>query len=382
MNDSVNKKKFLFLSLILLVPLLFLVEKSSIRGVSVISSPPKNLYLLETVLRYIKNDYIEDLDPATTIEGSFKGLINSLDSCSGYLSQQNTVRYLEQKDGFYKEPGLILFKKYGSFPVVLGLIENSPAEKAGLTWGDAITEINRLSTPPMSLTEVNTLIRGKEEDPLELKILREDKTLETKVARTSFSAEPLSYSSLEGTSGILKISRLATPGLSILKTKLLPTLRQKKKALVLDMRTCQEGTFEEARQLVNFFLKAEAIGYLEKKGGKSEIFSCLEEPALPDIPLVVWVSQATLGPAEVVAAVLKENNRAKIVGLPTLGLAAKNEFMILKDGTSVLLTSAIYCLDSGVRLWGRGVEPDILVEAKDLSSDSYLKKSRSFISAP
>jgi len=378
----VNKKKFLFVCVILLAPLLFLVEKSSIRGISVISSPPKNFYLLETVLRYIRNDYIEELDPLKTVEGSFKGLVNSLDSFSGYLDKENTARYLEQKEGLYKEPGLILFKKYGSFPVVVGLVEDSPAEKAGLMLGDAVTEISRLSTPPMSLAEVNLSIRSKGEEPLELKILREDETLEMKVERTSLLTEPLTYSPLEGTSGILRISRLAPPCLTILKTKLLPTLVQKKKTLVLDMRTCQEGTFEEARQLVNFFLKAELIGYLEKKGEKSEIFSSLEEPALPDIPLVVWVSQATLGPAEVVAAVLKKNNRAKVVGLPTLGLAAKNEFFMLKDGTSVLLTSAIFCLDSGVKLWGQGVEPDIQVDAKDLSSNSYLKKSQNLISAP
>jgi len=376
------KKKFLFLSLILLAPLLFLVEKSAIRGISANSSPPKNLYLLETVLRYIRNDYIEELDPLKTVEGSFKGLVNALDSLSGYLDKENTARFLEQKEGLYKESGLILFKKYGSFPVVVGLVEGSPAEKAGLMLGDAVTEINRLSTPPMSLAEVNLYIRSKEEEPLELKILREDKTLEMKVERTSLIAERLTYSPLEGTSGILRISRLTAPCLMILKTKFLPILSQKKKTLVLDMRTCQEGTFEEARQLVNFFLKAESIGYLEKKGEKSEIFSSLEEPALSDIPLIVWVSQATLGPAEVVAAVLKQNNRAKIVGLPTFGLAAKNEFFMLKDGTSVLLTSAIFCLDSGVKLWGQGVEPDIQVDARDLSFNSYLRKSQSLISAP
>lgn len=377
-----KKKKFLFLGLLLLAPLLLLVEKSSIRGISIISSPSKNLYLLETVFRYVKNDYIEEMDPLKTVEGSFKGLVNSLDSCSGYLDKENTARYLEQKEGLYKEPGLILFKKYGSFPIVVGLIENSPAEKAGLMLGDVVTEVNHLSTPPISLAEVNLYIRSKGEELLDLKILREDKTLEIKIERTSLLTEPLTYSPLEGTSGILRISRLAPPCLTTLKTKFLPTLSQKKKTLVLDMRTCQEGTFEEARQLVNLFLKAESIGYLDKKGEKSEVFSSLEEPALPDIPLVVWVSQATLGPAEVVAAVLKKNNRAKIVGLPTLGLAAKNEFFMLKDGTSVLLTSAIFCLDSGVKLWGQGVEPDIQVDAKDLSSDSYIRKSQGLMTAP
>lgn len=360
----------------------FLVEKNIVRAISSRPLPAKNLTLLETVIRYIRNDYIEEKNPLQTFEGSFKGMVNSLDSYSSYLNRESTARFLSQKDSLLKEPGLIIYKRYDSFPVVVGLIENSPAEKNGLKLGDSITEINGLSTPAMSMTEFNLTLKDKEGVPIDLKILRGDKTLEMKVERALLAQEPVAYSPQEGLSGVLKIARLESPCVNLIKTKLLPALRKKQKALVIDLRNCQEGTFEEAQQLIGLFTKVEQMGYIEKKGGSQKRYSSLEEPLLPQIPLVIWINQATIGPAEAVSAVLKESQRAKVVGLPTLGLAAEQELFPIEDGSSLLLTTGIFCLNSGEKLWDRGAAPDVVVESADQSFAAYLKKTQSLLLTP
>jgi carboxyl-terminal processing protease len=378
-----KRARYIFAASLLTLSLFFLFEKSIVRAVSSRStSPPKNIDLLEVVIRLIRNDYIEDKDPVPTMNGSFQGLVNALDSTSSYLDKESTARYLDQKEAQIREPGIILYKGYGAFPQIIGIIENSPAQKSGLQIGDYIAEINGTSTPTMSLTEVNLYVRDKEDIPLDLKILRGDKTLEIKVERALLFAEPTRYSDQEGTSGILKIAQLTPPSVSEIKMKLLPILKKSKKPLIVDLRNCQEGTFEEAQQFINLFLKAENIGYFEKKSGTKEILSAPQEPPLGHLPLVIWINQATLGPAEVVAAVLKESKRAKVVGLPTPGLAARHEFFLLEDGTSILLTSGIFCLNSGDKLWGQGAEPDIKVELKEQSFDAFIKRTRSLLSAP
>ncbi len=377
-----KKIRLLFVGVLVLLPFFVLVEDGSLRQISRPSSPPKQLHLLEAVFRHVRNDYIQEVDPNKVIEGSFRGLVNSLDNCSGYLDRQTTARYLAQKENIVAETGLILFKKPGAFLAVVGLHEDSPALEAGLQIGDVITEINRQSTSSMSLTEANVILRGTEGEPVELKVLRDEKTLEIKIERARLKAERASYSEEKEVGGILKVFRLSPPLLTELKTGILPRLRSLDKPLIIDLRTCPEGTFEEARQLINLFLKTEPIGYLEKAGGKREALAASEDPLLPDTPLLVWVSQATLGPAEAVAAVLKENGRAKVIGVPTPGLAGQNGFFPLPDGTSLLLTSGVFSLRSGAQVWGRGVEPDVLVEREDLSSSAYLKKSKSLLSAP
>jgi carboxyl-terminal processing protease len=378
-----KRARYIFAAGVLALSLFFLFEKNIVRAISSGSStPPKNIYLLEAVIRLIRNDYIEEKAPVETMKGSFQGLVNSLDIGSCYLDKESTARYIEQKDAPTREPGVVIYKGYGAFPQIIGVIENSPAEKSGLHIGDLITAIDGMSTPIMSLTEVNLYVRNKEEIPVNLKVLRDDKTLEIKVERALLFAGPTSYSDHAGTSGILKVARLSPPCVSEIKTNLWPTLNKRKKPLIIDLRNCQEGTFEEARQFINLFLKSENIGYFEKKGGSKEILSAPQEPDLAQLPLVIWINQATLGPAEVVAAVLREFKRAKVVGLPTPGLAAKREFFMLGDATSVFLTSGIFCLGSGEKLWGQGAEPDIKLEMQEQGFNVFLNKTKSLLSTP
>lgn len=360
--------------------MLLLLERASVRSAAAPSNPPKNLYLLESVIRLIRNDYLEEKDPLRTIDGSFKGLVNSLDSYSGYLDAESTSRYLGQRDAPVLEPGILFFKRYGAFPQVIGLVEGSPATKSDIRPGDLITEIDKKPTPAMSHPEVAVLLNDREALPFNLKILREDKTLDLRVERTLLAADPWSFTAQEGTAGVLKIARLDAPCVDGIKAKVLPRLLKSALPLVIDMRNCARGSYEEAGRLINLFLKAETVGYFEKKGGAKENLSSPEEPVLAKIPLAIWVNQATLGPAEVAAAVLQDFKRAKIVGLPTLGQAAKQEFFPLVDGTSVLLTSGVFSLNSGAQLWGRGAEPDVKLEPASQDFASYLKKTQGIFS--
>jgi len=376
-----KKTRAILLTVIFGLSLVFLLEMTYLRGVSTSSAAPKNLYLLEAVIRLIRNDYLEEKEPLKTVDGSFRGLVNSLDGLSGYLDAENTARYQEQKGVPLKGPGIVVFKRYGAFPQVTGIVENSPAEKQGFLIGDLITEINGKATAAMSLEEVNLLLCDKEELPISLKILRDEKTIDVNVDRMPLYTEPVAYSSQRGSSGIVRVARMTAPCVSEIKAKVLPALKTGKKPLILDLRNCANGDFEEARQFINLFLKTESLGYFEKKGGAKEVLAAPDEPLLANLPLIIWTNQGTLGPAEAVAAVFREFGRAKVVGLSTPGLAAKYQHFPLEDGTSVLLTSGVFCLNSGVKLWGRGVEPDVPVEADDQDFQAFLKKTQPLLSA-
>jgi C-terminal peptidase prc len=288
---------------------------------------------------------------------------------------------LSQKDTAPRETGAVLFKRYGAFPQVIGLAASSPAEKQGLELGDLITEVGGRATPAMSLPEVNLYLRGAEEAPVELKILRDEKTIDLKLERTVLFPEPLFFENQSGTAGILQVARMTSPLVATLKTKVLPALQKAKRPLVLDLRNCQDGTFEEARDFLGHFLQAESLGYLENRGETKEVMSSSGEPPLAKLPLVVWINHGTLGPAEAVAAVLREFKRAKVVGLPTLGVAARHEFFPLEDGTSVILTTGIFCLNSGIKLWGQGATPDVELESEGQSFETFLQKTQALISS-
>ncbi|MBN2409779.1 MAG: PDZ domain-containing protein [Candidatus Aminicenantes bacterium] len=376
-----KRTRFILFAVLFGMSLLLLLEMTYLRGVSSHSGTPKNLYLLEAVIRLIRNDYLEEKNPVQVMEGSFKGMINSLDSLSGYLDAGATKKYLDRQTGTLQEPGVVLFKRYGAFPQVTGVIENSPAEKQGLEWGDLITEIDGRPTPAMSLTEVNLLLGDSEGTPLPLKLLRGEKTIELEIERAPLFSEPVTFEKHKGASGILRIHRLSPPCVSEIETRIMPELKKGRDPLVIDLRNCREGDFEETRKLINLFIKSESVGYFEKRGGDKEIMGSPDDPPLARLPLIIWINQGTVGPAEAAAAVLREFKRAQLVGLATPGLAARYEFHPLEDGTSVLLTSGIFSLNSGVKIWGRGAEPDIAVDVDDQDLAAFLHKTHSLLSA-
>ena len=376
MRKMIKKRaKIILLSGLVVVSLFFLLEKNFLPGISTKSPSSKNLQFLGTVINLIKNHYIEEPNPLKTMEGAFKGLVDSLDILSSYLDKESAIKYKYQKEERLNETGIILYKKYGSFPQVIGIIKNSPAEKKEIKIGDLISAIDNSPTLPMSMLEANLHLKDKEETSIKLKIIGRNETQEITIKRKLLFEEPVSYSPLKDSSGILKIHHLYPPCVNKIKEEILPRIRPQKKTLILDFRNCFEGELEEAWRLTNLFLKAKEIGYIEKKGGVKEILSCEKEPELGKLPIIIWTNQATLGPAEAVAAVLNEFKKAKILGLPTPGLVAKQDFFALENGSALVLTSGIFHLKSGKKLWKSGLTPDVKIKREDQNDESYLKST-------
>lgn len=375
------KKERLFLIVVLTAVLLFfLFHKGILPGITSKLSPYKSFKLLGTVIGLVKSEYIVEVNPEKTMKGALKGLIDSLDVLSSYLDKARATKYLELKKADFMDIGIILSKRHSSFPVVvIGVIENSPAEKIGIKIGDIISRLDGQSTLMMSLIEAKLHLKDKEKKPVKLKILRDNDTPELNVERKLLFDKPYSFSQLEGTNGILKIHHLYSPCVRMIKKKILPVLKSKKKALILDLRNCHEGDFEEALKLIKLFLKANKIGYFERHNGVKEMLSVNEYAVLEKMPLAIWTNQATIGPAEAVAAVLQEMRQAKIIGVPTPGLVAAQKLFSLEDGSALLLTTGIFHLKSGRKLWGKGIKPDVKIEIKDQKYESFLKSTQDIL---
>lgn len=367
--------KILLLTVLVFIFLFLLLEKNFLPGFLLKLSPNKDFELLGKVIQLIKNDYIEEANPAKTMKGAFKGMVDSLDVLSSYLDKESMLRYSQRKEANLNDIGIILYKRYGSFPQVIGIRENSPAEKKGIQIGDFISSMDGRSTLTMSMTEANLYLKDRDKKTIKLRIFKIEETKEVNIERTLLFAEPFSFAKAKGTSGILKIHQLYPPCVRKIREEIIPRLMPEKRTFILDLRDCHEGDIEESRKLINLFLKSPNIGYFETKGGTKEILSCPDDAELEKLPLVIWTNQATIGPAEAVAGVLKEFKRAKIIGLPTLGLVAKQNFFVLDDGSGLLLTSGIFHLKSGEKLWEKGITPDIRINEEDQTLSTYLKKS-------
>lgn len=375
-----KRAKIILLLAVFAVTLFFLLERSFLPGLSSDSASPKDLKLVEKVISLLRDHYFEEPHAFETMEGAFRGLANSLDPVSCYLDKEDFLKYQFQKEARLKETGLILYKeKYGYYPQVLAIIANSPAQKADIKLGDLIASIDHKSTLPMSMLEANLNLKDRKEKSTILEIIRRSETQMLTIERKTLFEEPISFSAQEETSGILKIHHLYSPCVDKIKEDILPRLKDQKNPLILDLRNCYEGELEEAMKLSNLFLEAKEVGYLGQREKAKKNFSLLEKPVLERTPLIIWVNQATIGPAEALAAILVEFHNSKTLGFPTPGLAAQQSLFALNDGSALVLNSGIFTLKSGKRIWKKGIKPDVALESKDQSDDSYLKETMKII---
>jgi carboxyl-terminal processing protease len=339
------------------------------------AAPQTGADLAAAVVRLIRADYVEEPNAKTTMEGGFRGMIGSLDVLSSYLDKEAARKRADAALPGYLDIGLILFKRASTFPIVVGIVEGSPAEKAGLKTGDVVSALDDASTILPGLSEIRLALKSTDAKPVKVRIIRNNETKEISVPRGRIHAKAFGYAEQAGTSGVLSPAHFYPPLVDELKADLLPRLAGKSLPLILDLRFACEGDVEEARRFVNLFVQAAEAGRFEKKDGVAETLACPDPAPLESLPLVLWLSPATMGPAEIAAACLKELRGAKAVGTLTPGLTARQDVFPLPGGDALLLTTAVFTTASGAKIWSKGIAPDVKVAAPPSDRQAYLDKT-------
>ncbi|MCK7515037.1 MAG: PDZ domain-containing protein [Desulfobacterales bacterium] len=229
----------------------------------------KGFELLDSLMSHIRRDYLEERDPLQTAEGTYRGMVNSLDPLSAYLSKDLLAGY-KARDGRETEPGAIVLKRYAAFPQVVAVVPKSPAETAGIRMGDLLSAIEGRNTLSMSLAEVKILLRGRDEKPVRLRVLRGNETLDLDVPRALLFPAAYTFVRAAGRPAVLSVRRIDASLVPELRKTVVPALKGGKTPLVLDLRSCQEGGIEEALALANLFLKAADAGRFEGRGRRED----------------------------------------------------------------------------------------------------------------
>lgn len=334
----------------------------------------KGFDLLESLMRHIRNDYLEVRDPVRTAEGTYRGLVNSLDPLSAYLPKELAAAF-KARTGKEPEPGIVILKSYPAFAQVVAVVEGSPAKTAGLEPGDFLSAVAGQNTLNMSLTEVKLLLQGSGGEPVKLRVLRGNDTLDLDVARAPLFPAPFAFARAAGKPAILRVRRIVPGFVAELRKSVVPGLKGQKTPLVLDLRGAQEGDLEEAAKLANLFIKAAEAGHFESRDGSKDPVSLPAEAELGALPIVVWTGPGTAGPAELVAGLLQEIRQAPVVGFATPGLVGRRAVFDLDDGSAVILTTGVFALPSGRKLWEKGLVPDAPIPFDKLDEKTYLEKT-------
>ena len=372
----------LFASVVVVLGIFLGVNASGVRAADDASqdnSAYKQMNVYGEVLTHVENDYVVDPNMKTVTNGALRGLLESLDAESSYLSPEDYKAYkadlANQKKSGKAQVGLDVSKRYG-YATIISVVPNSPADKASLSDGDIIEAIGNQDTRDLSLAMIQLLLRGEPGSELHLAVIRPRKADPDKLTlnRVVVQEPAVQEDLLENLSIVeLKPMALDHDHVAQLEQKVKAAAKAGNKKLLLDLRDVSAGDMPDAIKVANLFLASGTIATLSGQKFPTQTFTADPKLAVnTGSPLVVLVNRGTSGPAELVAAALMGNKRAELVGERTFGEGSEQKTFDLPDGGALILSVAKYAAPDGKKFEDEAVTPGTVVASNmdDVADDS------------
>jgi len=129
------------------------------------SSIDKNLNEIINNYHYIIDNYYDKIDKEKLVSGAVNGMIDSLgDDYSQLLEEDSNSTFYISLEGSYDGIGIEIYNDDKSNIVVLGVLENSPAQQAGLKAGDIISQIDDKSLENSNISALTKYIKENKKD--------------------------------------------------------------------------------------------------------------------------------------------------------------------------------------------------------------------------
>ncbi|HQB12285.1 MAG TPA: S41 family peptidase, partial [Candidatus Omnitrophota bacterium] len=241
-----------------------------------------------------------------------------------------------------------------------------PAEQAGLRAGDVILKVDGISVEKKSVAEVSALLRGSENTPVVLTVLREPavEPFDLTVQRQKIQIPAIQDARMIG-------KRLAYFRLTAWQDHTMEQVDQTledfrengMKALIIDLRNNDGGLLPQAVALAERFLtRGKKIVSVQSKiqEQKKEYFVA-GDGEYAEIELVILVNEKSASASEVFSAAMQDHRRAVIVGVKTFGKGSVQSVIPLDDVSGMKLTTARYLTPSGRMIDKIGLTPDRVV---------------------
>jgi carboxyl-terminal processing protease len=253
------------------------------------------------------------------------------------------------------------FKKQEDGLLITKVLEGGGAEKAGIKSGEVITAIEGRSLTEMPLDEAVSSLTGKVGTKVNLSV-RDDsgKIRDVSVERLIVKWLCIERKSLENGVLLIKMNIINAKTSTELKTAAEELTAKDTKGMILDLRGSLLGYYQAQIDIASMFLKDGQPMWLYKpQSSKMEQIKAKGQQLIK-IPVVVLIDSNTSG--ELIAAALKKNERAKLIGEKTSGLSSQFKFVTNKDGSNEKVVEGVFYYTPQEVITGKGVESDIKVE--------------------
>jgi carboxyl-terminal processing protease len=295
----------------------------------------------------IASNYSGEIDHEKATQAAIQGMLSTLDPHSAYFPYNEFKKLKEDQDSRFFGIGVtILGHRDGVY--IQSVVENTPAAKLGLKYGDRIVEVDGKDARDWTSEQVSKNVRGALNQPVTIKVERvgaESPRYFTLVR----DAVPLmtirnAYMIRPGTGYIGLTGSFARTSDEELVKAMKRLEEQGMRQLVLDLRNNPGGLLDQAVEVASTFIpRGQPIVSVKGRSEYSQPFvykSTGSDPAT--LPLVVLINRNSASASEIVAGAIQDHGRGLIVGETSFGKGLVQRIFQLPFNTGLTLTTARY----------------------------------------
>jgi len=331
----------------------------------------KSLTVYGEVLQKVQSDYVDEPNMHLVTAGALHGLLESLDPASSYLTPREYTEY-KQKNASTNpgDTGLTLSKRYG-YVIVISVLPDSPAEKAGIHSGDIFESVAGFTTREMSVGQAMNLLRGQPGSGVKVGVIRRGKNEPENVDLVREKLGPVKMVSQKTDPDILalRLTSFDAGRADEVRARLQDAEKQGIHKVILDLRNNGRGPVSEALAIARLFVPSGNLATLKGQTVSTQTFAAEPGKIVWKGPVSVLIDGTTSGAAEVLASALAGSHRGDVVGERTFGLASEQKLITIDDGSALILTVANYYNAGGKSILEEGVTPTEVVRPAVAASD-------------
>jgi carboxyl-terminal processing protease len=297
--------------------------------------------------------------------------------------------------GSFEGIGATIEMREGRLTVVAP-IKGSPAEKAGLKTDDIILQVDDTIIQNMDITTAVSLIRGPKGTTVTLQVQRARQAPFTlSIVRDVIRTPSVEARMIEGTSiAYIRLNEFSATAPGEMQTELKTLLAQHPTGLIFDLRQDPGGLLSAALDVTSQFVKpGQIVVVIKDKNGRSvpcadasgRSIECKTKAGgvATDIPMVILIDKGSASSSEIVAAALKDYQRAILIGVTTYGKGSVQIDHTLSDGSELNVTVAHFFSPKNNDINEVGVAPDIEIKIteEDVAAkrDAQLERAIQFL---
>jgi carboxyl-terminal processing protease len=328
-------------------------------------APLLDTALIDEALELISERYVDEeaLTSQNLTAGAIRGIVEALgdDGHTEYLSPAESAAAEDALEGRVTGIGVVLDQR-SETPLVISVIDGSPADRAGLRSGDIIGSVDGAETTRLPVDDLAALVRGEAGTAVRLGIDRSGlpDRLEIRIVREDVEIPPADWALVPGTNvAVIRIVQFSEAAGDRTREAVAAALETGVGGLVLDLRGNPGGFVHEALEVAGVFLDG-GVAYQEvgRDGTPREVGIPSGHAEAAEVPLIVLVDYATASSAEILAAAMRDNDRALLVGGQTFGTGTVLNTFELSDGSTLRLGVLDWLTPDGRAVFRVGLTPD------------------------